>query len=150
MERSSVIAFGCDHAGFLLQQHLIKTIKNLGYQVVDCGTHGESSVDYPDFAQRVVDQVLSGQAEKGVLICGTGMGMCIAANRHRDIRAACCYDADQAMRARQHNNINILCLGSRLTHETTALECIRAFLKTDFDGGRHQTRLDKIDNHATA
>ncbi|RZI45202.1 ribose 5-phosphate isomerase B [Candidatus Finniella inopinata] len=145
---TSVIVFGCDHAGFLLQQHLMEKVKAHGFHVIDCGTDDELSVDYPDFAERVAERILHQKAEKGILICGTGMGMAIAANRHRGIRAACCYDANQATIARQHNDINVLCLGSRLSDEAVAFECVMAFLKTDFDGGRHQRRLDKIDKNA--
>lgn len=141
-----IIAFGCDHAGFVLQQRLMDKLKGLGFTVINCGTHDESSVDYPDFAKQVVDKVLHRQAEKGVLVCGSGIGMCIAANRHRGIRAACCYDGGQAMTARQHNDINILCLGSRISDEDMAFDCLVAFLQTEFEGERHQRRLDKIDS----
>jgi ribose 5-phosphate isomerase B len=142
-----VIAFGCDHAGYSLQQHLMKKVEKHKYVVVDCGTTDQQAVDYPEFAERVVKKVLEGQADRGVLICGSGIGMSITANRHRGIRAACCYDASQAFTARQHNDINILCLGSRVTSEKVALECLMAFLETTFEGGRHQQRLNQIDRH---
>ena len=142
-----IIAFGCDHAGFLLQQQLIAKAKSHGFDVIDCGTTDQASVDYPDFAERVVDKILQHQAEKGVLICGTGIGMNIAANRHRGIRAACCYDVNQTVIARQHNDINVMCLGSRISDEAIAFDFLMAFFQTDFDGGRHQKRLDKIDNN---
>jgi ribose 5-phosphate isomerase B len=141
-----VIAFGCDHAGYALQQYLIKIVEAHKYVVVDCGTTDQQSVDYPEFAERVVKKVLEEHADRGVLICGTGIGMSITANRHRRIRAACCYDASQAFIARQHNDINILCLGGRITDEKTASECLMAFLETAFEGGRHQRRLDQIDH----
>ena len=140
-----VIAFGCDHAGYLLKNKLIDFAEKQKYVVVDCGTVDHHSVDYPDFAERVVKKVLEQQADRGVLICGTGIGMCMAANRHQGIRAACCYDAYQTFMARQHNNANILCLGARILDEKTAFECLITFLQTDFEAGRHQRRIDKID-----
>ena len=142
----STIAFGCDHAGFLLQKQLMNTVKSLGFNVIDCGTMDQSAVDYPDFAKQVIEKILHHQVEKGVLICGTGIGMCITANRQRGIRAACCYDRSQAISARQHNDINVLCLGSRINDEKVALDCLMAFLQTGFEGGRHQRRLSKIDS----
>lgn len=147
---SRVIAFGCDHAGFLLQQQLMEKVKSRGFDVIDCGTTDQSSVDYPDFAMQVVNKILHYQAEKGVLICGTGIGMNITANRYRGIRAACCCDVNQTVIARQHNDINVLCLGSRISDETVVFDCLMAFLQTDFDGGRHQQRLDKIDSNVIA
>lgn len=139
------LAFGCDHAGFQLQQFLINFSEGQNFNVINCGTMNQNSVDYPDFAKLVIDKIQLQQADRGILICGTGMGMCITANRLSSIRAACCYDKEQTIIARQHNNINVLCLGARLTDDQTALECFKAFLETDFEGGRHQKRLDKID-----
>ncbi len=144
-KHNSIIAFGCDHAGYVLQQHLMKIIALHGYSGINCGTHDQQPADYPDFAKLVVEKILTNQADRGVLICGSGIGMAITANRHRGIRAACCYDKFQTLMARQHNDINILCLGSRITDEKVAVECLTAFLEIRFEGGRHQRRLDKID-----
>lgn len=141
-----VLAFGCDHAGYDLQNYLMKVMEEHQYVVIDCGTTDQQSVDYPIFADRVVKKILEGQADRGILICGTGIGMSITANRHPGIRAACCYDPSQAIIARQHNDLNILCLGSRLSNKEAALECLKAFLETPFEGGRHQQRLDQIDS----
>lgn len=140
-----VLAFGCDHAGYPLQQYLMKIMEEHKYAVVDCGTTDQQSVDYPDFARRVVKKMLKEQADRGILICGTGIGMNITANRYPGIRAACCNEPALTSTARQHNDINILCLGGRLINQEIALECLKVFLKTPFEGGRHQQRLDQVD-----
>ena len=140
-----VIAFGSDHAGFLLKKRLLNLVEKQKYVVIDCGTMDQHPVDYPDFAERVFQKVLNHQADRGVLICGTGIGMAMAANRHRGIRAACCYDVYQTLMARQHNDANVLCLGERVVDEKMAHQCLITFLQTEFEGGRHQRRLDKID-----
>ncbi len=139
------IAFGCDHAGYPLHIHLIGLAASHGYTPIDCGTFDQSSVDYPDYALKVVETVKAGEANYGVLICGTGIGMSIAANRHPGIRAAHCSTEYEATVARQHNKANILCLGARVIGIGVAGTCLMAFLKSDFLGGRHQTRLNKID-----
>lgn len=139
-------AIASDHAGFKLKQHLIQKLQEMDLSVDDLGTHDESSVDYPDFALKVVEMILRGEAEHGILICGTGIGMSIAANRHRGIRAAVCLDgAPSATLARAHNNANILCLGARLMTTSQALEALNAFISTPFEGGRHIRRLEKCD-----
>jgi len=137
--------FGSDHAGFKLKQFLINKYKDLGATPFDCGTHTAERCDYPDFAKQVVDKVLSTPYGKGVLICGTGIGMSIAANRHRHIRAACCYKPEIAKVSRKHNDINILCLGERVMDFDVAWECLQKFLTTNFENGRHKERIARLD-----
>lgn len=139
-----VIAFGCDHAGLSLKNDLIKVAQDFNYPVVDCGTTTESSVDYPDFAHKVVHLLKADQANLGVLICGTGIGMSIAANRYPDIRAALCHTELEARLAREHNHANILCLGARILGKDQAKSCLVAFLNAHFLGGRHAQRVIKL------
>jgi len=138
------IALGADHAGVAAKQHLKETLVRAGHEVSDLGTQGEASVDYPDFAHAVAHAVAEGRAERGVLICGTGIGISIAANRHPGIRAALCHDTTGARLSRQHNDANVLVLGARVTGIETALDCLSAFLSTPFEGGRHSRRVDKM------
>jgi ribose 5-phosphate isomerase B len=141
-ERDEVVAIASDHGGFDLKQVLSQELETLGYQVLDLGTHGAESVDYPTYAEAMADALLSGRARRGVLLCGTGIGVSIAANRRPGIRAALCYNVETARLARQHNNANILALGGRTTDATTAKAVLRAFLDTAFeDGGRHERRV---------
>lgn len=139
-----VIAIASDHAGFEVKGQVDKLLVDLGYNVLDLGADGEESVDYPDFADAVAAAMAEGKAGRGILICGTGIGISIAANRHRHIRAARCCDATDARLSRQHNNANVLVLGSRTSGWETAQDCVRAFLETEFEGGRHQRRVDKM------
>jgi len=139
------IAIAADHAGFDLKTELVAQLRESGYRVVDLGTDAPDSVDYPDFAHKLVDALREGTAERGVLVCGSGIGISMAANRHRGIRAAPCYSVEAARLARQHNDANVLALGARLTDPDTAKACLTAFLETEFEGGRHQRRVDKID-----
>jgi len=141
---AKTIAIGADHAGFSLKRSLSRELSEMGYTVVDLGTVSEDSVDYPDFADAVATTVLSGSARSGVLICGSGIGMSIAANRHRGIRAALCSDVESATLARRHNDANVLVLGARRLDAREASDCLRAFLATPFDGGRHARRIDKL------
>lgn len=141
-ERDEVVAIASDHGGFELKQVLSQELVTLGYQVLDLGTHDAESVDYPTYAEAVADALLSGRARRGVLLCGTGIGVSIAANRRPGIRAALCYNVETARLARQHNNANILALGGRTTETGTAKAVLRAFLDTAFeDGGRHERRV---------
>lgn len=135
------IAIASDHAGVALKSELIEEIQALGHQVLDLGTKGPDSVDYPEFGAALAKAVLSGQADRGVVICGTGIGISIAANRHPGIRAAPCHDATSARLAREHNDANVLALGARLIGIEVAKECLRTFLATDFAGGRHARRV---------
>jgi ribose 5-phosphate isomerase B len=138
------IAIGSDHAGFELKEHLKPFLENLGYKVEDCGTYDDNPVDYPDFAKKVSEMVVGGRANTGLLICGSGLGMSIAANKVRGIRAALCYDTYSARLAREHNDANILVLGGRLIGKGLAEEIAKVFLTTDFSGGRHARRVEKI------
>jgi ribose 5-phosphate isomerase B len=137
------IAIGADHRGLELKQFIIKLLDQTGHSYEDLGTHTADSVDYPDIAQRVAEKVAKGDFELGILICDTGIGMCIAANKVRGIRAALVHDTFSALRARQHNDANILCLGTGETQDTVR-EIVEIFLSTQFEGGRHQRRVDKI------
>lgn len=138
------VSLGADHAGVELKDQLKQWLIERGVTVRDVGTHSTASVDYPDFAAAVARDVLSGDATRGVLVCGTGIGMAIAANKFPGIRAAPIVDEASARLSREHNNANIIALGARLTAKEEAQELLRIFLETEFDGGRHQRRLDKI------
>ena len=138
------IAFGADHAGFALKDALAEEARALGHDVRDLGTNGPESVDYPDFAARVCEAVASGRACFGVLVCGTGIGMSIAANRHPAIRCALVHDATGARLARAHNDANVLALGARMTGLEPARDALRAFLDTSFEGGRHARRVARL------
>lgn len=123
---------------------LLDYLVGQGYAMLDLGTDGTQSVDYPDFADAVADAIQSGKADTGVLVCGSGIGISIAANRHRHIRAALCTDGLMARLSRQHNNANVLVLGARLTGIDTAKDCLHQFLATKFEGGRHERRVAKM------
>ncbi len=138
------IAIAADHAGYALKAMLSGELERLGYGVLDLGTHGGDSVDYPDFAAAVARAIETGQAGRGVLVCGTGIGMGMAANRHRAVRAAVCHDVSSARLARLHNDANVLALGARLIGEQVAKDCLAAFLGTAFEGGRHARRVAKM------
>jgi len=138
------IAVGSDHGGFECKQMIIRFLKDLGQDVVDQGCYSTESVDYPDFADKVCASIQSGACERGILICGTGIGMSIAANRHRDIRAALCHEAYTARMSREHNDANVLCLGGRVLGSEIALDVVGTWVETTFSGGRHQRRLDKM------
>ncbi len=138
------IAVGSDHGGFEFKQLVIGFLQKIGQEVEDVGCYDTGSVDYPDFADKVCARVQSGECERGILICGTGIGMSIAANRHRDIRAALCHEAYTARMSREHNNANVLCLGGRVLGPEIALDVVGAWVETEFAGGRHQRRLDKF------
>ena len=138
------IAIASDHAGLEVKEVLKKLLLDAGYDVADLGTDGPESVDYPDYADAMAEALADGRAARGVLICGTGIGISIAANRHRHVRAARCCDATDARLAREHNDANVLVLGSRTSGPETASDCVRTFLETGFEGGRHQRRVDKM------
>ncbi|MEW5692615.1 MAG: ribose 5-phosphate isomerase B [Candidatus Hydrogenedentota bacterium] len=138
------IAIGSDHAGFYLKEFLKKSLSSQ-YIIIDIGTKKYKKVDYPDIAKQVVNLILNKKANTGILICGTGIGMCITANRSRNIRAALCYNEYTASMARKHNDANILCLSGRILKEESALSITNVFLKEKFDGGRHKRRLKKIE-----
>ena len=139
------IAIGADHAGFPLKSALLAKLQDLGFRVLDLGTNGPDSVDYPDFADAVANAVSDGRAQSGLLVCGSGIGMSIGANRHAGIRAALCHDEETARLAREHNDANVLVLGARLTDEEQAGKCVEVFFSTEFDGGqRHARRVEKL------
>jgi len=141
---ADTVAIAADHAGFALKQALKDELQRGGVAVLDLGTDGPQSVDYPDFADKLADAIKSGRARRGVLVCGTGIGISIAANRHRHLRTAVCHDASSARLARQHNDANVLALGARLIGVETAKDCVRAFFTTAFEGGRHARRVAKL------
>ncbi len=139
------LALACDHAGFPLKQAIHRRLAAVGMEIVDCGTDGTESVDYPDFGHAAARAVLEGLADGGIVVCGSGIGISIAANRHRGIRAALCCTPEMAALARQHNDANILALGGRIIDEATAFSCVDVFLATAFEGGRHARRIAKLD-----
>lgn len=138
------IAVGADHAGFKQKQYLLEELRRQGYEVIDMGTYSEEPVDYPDEAREVSQAVHNGQAERGILVCGTGLGMSIAANKVPGIRAVVVHDEYTAIVSRSHNDANVLCLGGRVLDPDHALRLAELWLKTKYEGGRHQKRIDKI------
>ena len=139
-----IIALGCDHGGFEHKNAIAEHLKERGFEVVDYGIHENVSVDYPDIATKLCNGILNGEANLGILVCGTGIGMSIAANKHKGIRAAACSEHFSAKYTRLHNNSNVLCLGGRVIGVGTAIELTDLFVDTEFEGGRHQKRVDKI------
>ena len=138
------IIIGSDHAGFALKESVKGSLSASGYRVFDAGTHRDVSVDYPDYGILAAERVSSGEFDKGILICGSGVGMAIVANKFPRIRAALCLDEETARLSRQHNDSNILVLAGRKTETAAAERIIKTWLETPFEGGRHQKRLDKI------
>jgi len=139
------IALGCDHGGWELKDAIASTLKSLGIEVVDMGTESEDSVDYPDFAAKVAGAVSDGSVDRGIAVCGTGIGMSIVANKFPGVRAALCHDSFTARMSRLHNDANVLVLGGRVTGREVAMEMLTQWLATPFEGGgRHQRRLGKI------
>lgn len=138
------IAIGSDHAGFELKQIIVEHLSSRNVDLIDCGTNNLDSVDYPDFAKRVADEVSNKDLVMGILVCGSGQGMAMTANRYKDVRAAICHNSDVVKVTREHNDANILCLGSRFIEEAEALKCVDVFLSTDFEGERHLKRINKI------
>ena len=139
------VSVGADHGGLLLKSVVSATLSELGYEVDDVGTHGPDSVDYPEFAHAVAAKVAGGESGLGVLICGTGIGMSITANKRPGVRAALCSDTFSARMTRSHNDANILCLGERVVGPGLAKDIVRAFFGTEFEGGRHARRVSKIE-----
>ena len=144
---AGAVGIASDHAGYELKASLKSMLGEMGLEVVDLGTDGPESVDYPDFADAMAEAIGSGRAARGILVCGTGIGIAMAANRHRNIRAATCHDTTDARLARQHNDANVLALGARTTGPEVAEDCVRVFLNTEFEGDinpRHERRVSKI------
>ena len=140
----STIALGADHAGFELKEALKAWLIDHGYQVLDYGTHSTESVDYPDYAAQVAEAVANQKVERGLLFCGTGLGMAMAANKVPGVRAALCPDLYTARMSREHNDANVLTLGGRLMGPEMALDILKLWIETEFAGGRHRRRVDKI------
>ena len=143
-ENKSPVIIGCDHAAYALKEEITALLNEKGIDVQDVGTHGPESVDYPDFAVMVASAVASGKFQRGILLCGTGLGMSMAANKFANVRAALCTDLFSAAMSRKHNDANVLVLGARVTGPGLALEIVSTWLETPFEGGRHQTRIDKF------
>jgi ribose 5-phosphate isomerase B len=143
MPKRFVIA--SDHGGFELKEIIRKHLESLHINIYDLGTHDENSVDYPDYAHRLCEKILDGKATYGILVCGTGIGMSIAANRHKGIRAALCSDSYTAKMTREHNDSNVLCLGGRVIGPNLALHIVETFINTDFSQDRHLCRIEKIE-----
>jgi ribose 5-phosphate isomerase B len=138
------ITIGADHGGYLLKNLIVDHLKTNGHEVQDCGTHTSDSVDYPNFAKEVTSSITSETAELGILVCGSGIGMSMAANNVNGIRAALCFNAYMGRMTRAHNNANVLCLGERVLGSGTALDIVDVFVNTQFEGGRHQRRIDLV------
>ena len=138
------IALGSDHGGYLLKNEITEFLKGRSIEVLDVGTNSNASVDYPDFGEKVARLVAAGEADSGIVICGTGIGISIAANKIPGIRAALVTDSYMAKMAKEHNNANVLALGGRVIDQSKACEIVAAWLDSSFEGGRHQARLDKI------
>ncbi|GAB5046803.1 ribose 5-phosphate isomerase B [Thermodesulfovibrio sp. TK110] len=138
------VAIGSDHAGFELKEIISRMVKNMGYELIDMGTGSSCSVDYPDYAEAVAKAVSQGSVERGILICGTGIGMSIVANKFKNVRAALCNDLFTAKMSRLHNDANILCIGGRVVGKDLAMEIVNVWFNTPFEGGRHSRRIEKI------
>jgi ribose 5-phosphate isomerase B len=143
------IGIGSDHAGFRLKESVRRWLVEHSYNVLDLGTHSEEACDYPDFAIALAEAMGAGEVERGILICGTGVGMSIVANKFPHLRAAVCHDPTTARFSRAHNDANVLTIGSRITGEMVALDIVNAWLHTPFEGGRHSRRLEKIERLAS-
>lgn len=139
-----MIAIGSDHGGFELKEHIKKHLEERSLEYKDFGCYDENSVDYPDIAEKVCNAINSGDADKGILVCGTGIGISIAANKIDGIRAAHCHDVYSAEMTKRHNNANVICMGGRVIGRELAFKIIDAWLDAEFEGGRHQKRIDKI------
>lgn len=139
-----IIALAADHAGFELKTRIADFLRAAGYEVLDLGTHSTERVDYPDYGAAMGEAIAQGKAAKGIAVCGSGIGIDIAVNRNPKARAALCHDVTSARLARQHNDANVLSLGARLIGIETALDCVKVFLETPFEGGRHADRVKKL------
>lgn len=139
-----IIPIASDHAGFEAKEKVKKILEDLGHMPVDFGTHSDDSVDYPDFAVQVAEKIDEGEQELGMLICGSGQGMCMTANKFKHVRAALVYDENSARMTRRHNNANVLCLPGRQLDDKELKKIVTTWLETNFDGGRHERRINKI------
>jgi ribose 5-phosphate isomerase B len=145
MAAAERIPIASDHAGYELKQHLSEALRRMGYEVEDIGTHSPASTDYPDYAHPLAEKVERGEAKRGVLLCGTGLGMSYAANRHHGVRAAVAWTPEIAELARKHNDANVLVLPARFVSEEDGVRILKTWLETAFEGGRHETRVRKIE-----
>jgi len=136
------VAIGCDHGGYALKASIIDLLEEMGHEILDHGCDSAESVNYPDYAKTVAAAVVEGSADRGILVCGTGIGMSMAANRSEKIRAALCHEIFTARMSREHNDANVLCLGARVVGPGLIMEIVRAWMTTEFAGGRHQTRIE--------
>jgi ribose 5-phosphate isomerase B len=141
-----IIPIASDHAGYPAKQKVIKILKEMGHDIVDYGTHSEDSVDYPDYAVQVAQKVNDGEYELGIVICGSGQGVCMTANKFPKVRAGLVYSTESAKMTRLHNNANVLCLPGRELNEEQMKELVKIWLNTEFEGGRHKRRIDKIES----
>jgi len=139
-----IIPIASDHAGFEAKEKVKKILEELGHMPVDFGTHSDDSVDYPDFAVQVAEKVDDGEHEKGILVCGSGQGMCMTANKYKNVRAALVYDDDSARLSREHNNANVMCLPGRQLDDDQLKKFVTTWLESNFEGGRHERRVNKI------
>lgn len=144
MEKNFKVVIGCDHAAVDMKNQVADDLRSKGYEVTDVGTYTNDSCDYPVIAHELCTKIQDGSHKLGILICGTGIGMSMAANKHHGIRAACCSEPYSAQLTRQHNDANVLCFGARVVGLGTALQLADAFLTTDYEGGRHQRRVDLV------
>ncbi len=142
--QTMIISIACDHAGFPYKETIKKMLQSKGHEVLDFGTHSNDSVDYPDFAHTASAVVEQGLADLGVVMCGSGNGVCMTANKHADVRAALCWNKEVAELARLHNNANVIGVPVRFISENEAVEMVDAFISTSFEGGRHARRVNKI------
>ena len=138
------IAVASDHGGFALKEVIAKYLEENGYEVLNLGTYSEDSVDYPEYGKKCAEAVVSGEAARGIVVCGTGIGISIAANKIHGVRAAVCSDVATARLVKQHNNANIIAFGARIVGSELAKDIVKAYLEAEFEGGRHQTRIDMI------
>ena len=143
---TKTLAIGCDHAGFDLKEKVKSYLSAKGYTITDCGCNNADSVDYPDFAHPVANAIVDSKVAFGILICGSGNGISMSANKHQEIRAALCWMPEIAKMAKEHNNANILSLPARYVSDTEAFAIVDAYINAEFEGGRHQRRIDKITN----
>ncbi len=142
--QNKTLVIGCDHAALDMKAKVIAHVQALGYEVTDVGTYTSDSCAYPDYAHAACAKIQNGEAALGILICGTGIGMCMAANKHHGIRAAACSDTFSAHATRLHNDANVLCFGARVVGEGVAMDLVDVFLSTEYEGGRHQSRVDLL------
>lgn len=143
---TETIAIACDHGAIALKEHIVGYLKAKGYEVLDLGVNSPESVDYPDYGYKLAEAIKTGHAQRGVLMCGSGIGISIAANRFPEIRAALVHDVTGARLSREHNDANVIAFGGRMIGTDLCEECLDTFLTTDFEGGRHQRRVDKLSN----